>query len=301
MRLEFVKMSGAGNDFIMVDNRDGAYSSLLSGNTISQLCRRGLSVGADGLIEIRNDPEHSFAMKYYNSDGSAADMCGNGARCICRFALELGLVQLGSVFSFTSDAGVHHGLVTGDNEARIWTTEPVLHFLRKSMDIGIPISPGFADTGVPHVVVFASDIEDGSFEKYAPLLRCHPEFGPEGANVNWVKVNSDGSLVLRTFERGVEGETLACGTGAVASALISSERVDFVTLPVRIAVRSRLVLTVGRDLLGWWLEGESRIVYRAETVSLNRAGITQLAECQPPMLNVAGSKPVARSRTSVEA
>ena len=301
MNLKFVKMSGAGNDFIMVDNRDGIYAALLTGKAIASLCRRGLSVGADGLIEIRNDPSHSFAMKYYNSDGGSAGMCGNGARCICRFALELGMVPSGAVFTFTSDAGIHHGLVTGDCEARIWTTEPVLHFVKKNIDIGIPVSPGFADTGVPHAVVFVSELEDGSFEEYAPILRHHPEFGPDGANVNWAKLNSDGSLEIRTFERGVEGETLACGTGAVACALVSSERVDFVSLPVRIAVRSGLDLTVGRDSRGWWLQGEARMVYRAETVSFDRAGITQLAECQLPKLNVAGSRPVARSTKSVEA
>ncbi len=266
MSIQFLKMSGAGNDFIMIDNRNGEYTSLLGKQSIASLCRRGLSVGADGLIEIGSSPDdkYAFAMKYFNSDGGAAGMCGNGARCISRFAVELGIVKPGDEFSFKSDAGSHRGLVTGENEARVWMTEPVLHFLQKEIRLEKSIQIGFADTGVPHVIVFADSIEDGAFEKYAGTLRRHKEFGSQGTNVSWVKVLNDGSLIMRTYERGVEGETLACGTGAVASALIASKRFDTITLPVRIAVRSGLDLTVGKDSKGWWLQGEARIVYRAE-------------------------------------
>ena len=267
MIIKFIKMSGAGNDFIMVDNREGEYTSILTPQLIANICRRGLSVGADGLIELIRDNSTSFAMKYYNSDGGPAEMCGNGARCICRFAVELGVVQPKEIFSFTSDAGIHRGLVTGSEEARIWVTQPVLHFLEKTFALDEDIQVGFADTGVPHAVVLAEDLEDGSFEKYAPLIRSHSEFGIKGANVNWVKLNADNSLLMRTFERGVEGETLACGTGAVASALIASERLEKVSFPVSITVRSGLKLVVGKDSFGWWLQGEARIVYRAEIIS----------------------------------
>ena len=267
MSIKFLKMSGAGNDFIMIDNRDGENSSLLTGERIALLCRRGLSVGADGLIELRKDPSLAFSMKYYNSDGAPAGMCGNGARCICRFAVELGIVKQGDKFSFSSDSGRHTGLVTGESEARIWMTEPVIHFIEEKIQIGKEITVGFADTGVPHAVVFAENLEDGSFEKYASLLRSHTEFGTDGVNVNWVKIKEDGSLIMRTYERGVEGETLACGTGAVASVLIALKRFDSVSLPARITVRSGLDLFVGRDSQGWWLQGEARIIYRAEIVS----------------------------------
>lgn len=266
MTIKFLKMSGAGNDFIMVDNREGQYTSALTGQRIARLCRRGLSVGADGLIELRTDESNSFAMKYYNSDGGPAEMCGNGARCICRFAVELGVVQMGEEFSFISDAGIHRGLVTNESEARIWMTKPVLHFLGKTISLEDDIDVSFADTGVPHAVVFSEDVEDGSFEKYASGLRSHSEFGFEGTNVNWVKLNADNSLLMRTFERGVEGETLACGTGAVASALIASERFDEVSFPVSITVRSGLELVVGKDSFGWWLQGQARIIYRAELI-----------------------------------
>lgn len=261
----FWKMSGAGNDFIMTDNRDGGLTQAITGEYIASLCRRGLSVGADGLIEVRKSDEHAFRMKYYNSDGGQADMCGNGARCICRFALELGLVKMGEEFLFESDAGVHRGLVTGHSESRIWLTEPTLHFTGRTIEVGNEtIRAGFADTGVPHAVVMTGSLEDGSFEALAPVIRAHPVFGREGVNVNWIMEGPDGTLLMRTWERGVEGETLACGTGAVASAIIASERLDSVKFPVRIGVRSGLVLTVGHDGSGWWLQGESRFVYRGE-------------------------------------
>lgn len=262
----FWKMSGAGNDFIMVDNRSGDLTDRLTRKRIANLCRRGLSVGADGLIEIMESSEHPFRMRYSNSDGGEAEMCGNGARCICRFAHELGLVPRGEKFTFESAAGVHSGLVTGDSEARIWMTEPRLYWWSGRALSETGLETGFADTGVPHAVVFTDDVDDGTFETLAPLVRSAAEFLPAGANADWVQVLPGGSLVMRTWERGVEGETLACGTGAVASAMIAEAVHDSVTLPVTIRVRSGLDLVVGRDDTGWWLQGESRFIYRGETL-----------------------------------
>ncbi|PIE51702.1 diaminopimelate epimerase [Candidatus Fermentibacteria bacterium] len=266
--MKFWKMSGAGNDFVMVDNRNGELNSVLTADRIASVCQRGLSIGADGLIELRTDSEGSaFRMKYYNSDGGAADMCGNGARCICRFSDMLGVTKRGSEFSFRSDAGLHRGLVTGDSEARIWMTEPVLHYIEQPLQAGDrTFQTGYADTGVPHAVIFTDDLEDGSFEKYASLVRHHNSFSA-GANANWVQLNNQNPVMMRTFERGVEGETLACGTGAVAVALIASERFSFVNLPVRIEVRSGLILTVSCDDRGWWLQGQAKVVYQGELFS----------------------------------
>jgi len=261
-------MSGAGNDFIMVDNRLGDLTCQLTPEVIASLCRRGLSVGADGLIELLEGSEHSFRMRYSNSDGGEADMCGNGARCICRFASELGIVSPGSEFFFESSAGVHRGLVTGSSEARIWMTDPVLHWVSGRFLRTTGLESAFADTGVPHAVIFTEDPADGQFEKYAPLVRSAEEFGPDGANANWVQVLPGGSLVMRTWERGVEGETLACGTGAVASALVASALYDNVKLPVTVRVKSGQDLVVGKDSRGWWLQGESRFIYRGETLHI---------------------------------
>jgi diaminopimelate epimerase len=266
--MNFIKMSGAGNDFIMVDNRDGSLDDLLSPALIASICRRGLSVGADGLIELVNSKEHAFRMRYYNSDGGEADMCGNGARCISRFACELGVVAYGDDFTFQSRAGVHRARVIDENESVVWITDPVIHFTQREMDSEIPFRAGLADTGVPHCVVFHGNLHDGTFERYAGLLRNRTCFGNNGANVNWVRVETDGSLAIRTFERGVEGETLACGTGAMASAILAERTLDSVTFPVRILVKSGLFLTAGRDSSGYWLSGEARIVYRGEALNI---------------------------------
>ncbi|HPJ27714.1 MAG TPA: diaminopimelate epimerase [Candidatus Sabulitectum sp.] len=263
MGLTFWKMSGAGNDFIMVDGRNRE-SGPIHREMIAELCARGLSVGADGLIEILGSRGAAFMMRYYNSDGGRAEMCGNGARCICRFAAHLDLVPMNGEFLFESDAGIHRGIVLSDTEARIWTTEPRVHWLERPLSDPPGLVASFLDTGVPHCVVFAGDMEDGSFEELAPLVRRSLDMGEAGANADWVMVQPDGSLSMRTWERGVEGETLACGTGAVASALAAAEIFENVTLPVEIRVRSGRTLTVGRDHSGWWLQGEARIVYRGE-------------------------------------
>jgi diaminopimelate epimerase len=259
----FTKMSGAGNDFIVVDNTGGDLDGALQPDFVQELCRRCLGVGADGLLELLppEGPE-AFRMRYYNSDGGRASMCGNGARCICCFAMSRGLVEEGREFIFASDAGLHTGLAISEDTAKVWMTEPKVVFMNRRMDFGITEPVSLVNTGVPHAVVMRTTLEDGTFEKFAPLLRHHPLLGPEGANADWMEVRPDGSVGVRTFERGVEGETLACGTGAVAVAVALSEsRGDF-KLPVNLQVRSGLFLTVGRDEKGWWLSGQAKAVYR---------------------------------------
>ncbi|MFO7626748.1 MAG: diaminopimelate epimerase [Candidatus Fermentibacteraceae bacterium] len=263
MSFEFTKMSGAGNDFIVLDSTDNPGSRGPSRDFIAGVCRRGLGVGADGLLELLPPMGgEAFRMSYFNSDGGRASMCGNGARCICTFAFSRGLVKMGEPFDFTSDSGLHHGLVLTPDSARIWMTEPTVSFLGKSLGPGMSWPVSLVDTGVPHAVVLRERLDDGTFEKMAPVLRRHTGTGPAGANANWAMVLPDGSLSLRTFERGVEGETLACGTGAVAAVLVCLETLPGFTLPASVRVASGLSLTVGRDGRGWWLSGEARAVYR---------------------------------------
>jgi diaminopimelate epimerase len=263
-RIEFWKMSGAGNDFIMLDNTDRSLDDLLSPEFIRGLCLRGLSVGADGLIEMRSG-SGGLEMKYYNSDGRPASMCGNGGRCLARFAVERSLAG-GGRFGFRSDSGHHSALVTGEWRTRLWMTEPGIVFLDRPLDTPAGTRRcSLVDTGVPHLVAFVDDLEDCSFEKEAPLLRWHPETGGAGANVDFVST-SGGARLIRTWERGVERETLACGTGAVAAAIVLHE-LHGSDLPVELGVRSGLVLEIGRDDDGWWLEGEARIVYRGVLVA----------------------------------
>lgn len=263
--MRFMKMSGAGNDFIAVDNRDGSLQQVLSRQWIARVCSRGMSVGADGVLELRDDPKHAFRMRYYNSDGGAAEMCGNGGRCIAVFARLLGAVGEGE-FRFRSDAGVHRALVCGRQESRIWMTEPRKGFLRRRLELpGGSAVVSLVDTGVPHAVELSDTLEDSVFAR-APKVRSADAVGPAGANYDLV-MPTDRGLEMRTWERGVEGETLACGTGAVAAAYVASAVLD-VSLPVAVRVRSGLELTVGRDESGWWLQGEARPVFRGEAMSL---------------------------------
>lgn len=262
MTIEFTKMSGAGNDFIVLDNRTGALSQLLTPDFIAAVCRRRLSVGADGLLELLPPRGgEAFRMAYFNSDGGRASMCGNGARCICRFAASKGIVAPGEEFLFTSDSGEHRGMVTDDETARVWMTGTKVLFLGRTVDIGSGLLVSLVDTGVPHAVVISPDIESGEFQRLAPVLRSHPVTGPGGANADWVQLEQDGSIRMRTYERGVEGETLACGTGAVAAALVCLETVRGFRLPADVRVRSGLNLKVGMDAHGWWLSGQARTVY----------------------------------------
>jgi len=261
VRLEFVKMSGAGNDFIVVDNRDGSLEGILSAPFIASICKRGIAVGADGLLELREDHATAFRMKYYNSDGSAAEMCGNGGRCIVVYACSKGLVEPGAAFEFMSDAGVHRGMVTGMEESRIWMTPPVVHFLDREMEVGnTTVRVSLVDTGVPHAVVITEGPDSPPFLSVAPALRNHPSLGESGANADYLWTG-DGGFSMRTWERGVEGETLACGTGAVACALCAGKLLG-ARMPVGIEVKSGRTLTVGNDDHGWWLQGEAREVYR---------------------------------------
>ncbi len=267
--MNFTKLTGAGNDFIAVDNREGSLDPLLTQPRIAGLCRRALSIGADGLLELRESRTADYRMVYYNSDGGRASMCGNGGRCMARFAIMRGAA--GSVQTFESDAGTHRAEVRPCGTVRLWFTAPVT--LSGSLTLAAPAPGGVAatleasleDTGVPHLVVFTDDLYDGLFESSAATLRRAPETGPAGANVDFACVETPVSMRIRTWERGVEGETLACGTGAVA-AVFAGLRCGRVALPCTVHPPGGSPLEVGMDDAGWWLEGEARPVYEGETM-----------------------------------
>ncbi len=262
MKLEFTKMSGAGNDFIMVNNIDMLCDGLFTTGYVKELCTRATSIGADGLIEIRPDNRNLFSMKYYNSNGNTAEMCGNGGRCIAAFAVNLGIAEKEREFFFSSDAGVHKTIVLKDNLVRLWMTDPVIEFLDEKIQLseGEELTVSSLNTGVPHAVVFTNGITADNFQNESTRLRRHPAFGNAGTNVDYVQIDDRHNMEIRTFERGVEGETLACGTGAVAAAVCGVETLNL-HYPVHVKVRSGCILTVGKDDFGYWLEGEARIVY----------------------------------------
>ncbi|MEN8208072.1 MAG: diaminopimelate epimerase [Candidatus Fermentibacteria bacterium] len=270
MKLEFVKMSGAGNDFIVVDNIDSSLDTVITPYLIRNLCVRGLSVGADGLLEMRSDREYAFRMKYYNNNGKSAGMCGNGARCMVAFAASKGIIRDNEVIHFRSDAGIHSAEIIESDSVKLWMTDPEIHYLNRIIKLdSVDLNLSFLDTGVPHAVVILDGSEDLPFPEFASKLRNNTLFGEAGANVDFVRLRGPSELDIRTWERGVEGETLACGTGAVAAAICAVD-IHGMNLPVDITVRSGLKLRVGRNNIGWWLQGEARAAYTGviETASL---------------------------------
>jgi diaminopimelate epimerase len=219
MLLHFYKMNGAGNDFIVIDNRDLSIS--LDEDTIAALCDRHRGVGADGILAVEPAEQGAdFRFRYYNADGGEAEMCGNGARCFGRFTAHLGDGEPKENVSFETMAGTLTAHLIGEN-VRIAMSNP--HDLKLDLDLkidGLPGSIHFINTGVPHVVVFVEELDQVDVLKYGTLLRYHSAFAPAGTNVNFAQVLSPGHIAIRTYERGVEDETLACGTGMTAAALL---------------------------------------------------------------------------------
>lgn len=221
MILHFHKMTGAGNDFVMVDNRDLSLSQVLTHDAIAALCDRRFGIGADGLIAV--EPARAggdVRMRYYNSDGGEAEMCGNGARCFTAFVDFLTGGQY-PVLHFETLAGIVQGRMNEDRSVTVQLTTPKdmkLHVLEPSDTLPFPVH--FVNTGVPHAVVYMDNVDDLDVMKLGSWLRYHPAFAPAGTNANFACVLSPQHLKLRTYERGVEGETLACGTGMTATALL---------------------------------------------------------------------------------
>ncbi|HEY5813903.1 MAG TPA: diaminopimelate epimerase [Terrimicrobiaceae bacterium] len=241
MQISFTKMNGAGNDFVMIDNRDHAVA--LDASRVALLCDRHRGIGADGLLAVEPARQGAdFRMRYYNADGGEADMCGNGARCFARFAKRLGAND--QEISFETLAGIIRASCT-DGEVRITMSDP--HSYRSPVELeinGRTLNVHFLNTGVPHAVVFTDDVAAVDIDRDGPALRYHPAFAPKGANANFVQVLAPDSIAIRTYERGVEGETLACGTGVCASALLQSLRAGSHS-PIQVRVRGGDTLRVG--------------------------------------------------------
>jgi diaminopimelate epimerase len=264
--LEFAKMSGAGNDFVVIDNRSNAIGED-AGELAKQLCRRRVSIGADGLILLHESRRRDFRMRYFNADGSEADMCGNGGRCAARFAFELGIV--GRTMSFESRSGAHKAEVLDDDDIKLMMSDPRAMILGHEIEVGgATLEVHRINTGVPHAVHEVRDVEDFPVVETGRAVRLHDDFMPEGTNADFVTVIDKATVALRTYERGVEDETLACGTGAVAAALTLAAQ-GKVAPPVAVRTRGGWVLTVGFYMsdLGFCnvsLAGDARIIYRGK-------------------------------------
>ncbi len=244
MDLAFTKMNGAGNDFVVVDNRDGSLS--LSTEQIAHLCDRHRGIGADGLLAVEATATigPDFRMRYYNADGGEAEMCGNGARCFSRFSARL-LDDSPESLSFETPAGVISARLLGDN-VELAMSDP--HSLSDSTALtvgGTLANVRSINTGVPHAVVFVDDLAATPVCSLGGDLRRHDHFAPAGTNVNFASNDdSDADIAIRTYERGVEGETLACGTGVVAAALIHHLE-SGAPSPVSVRVAGGDILQVG--------------------------------------------------------
>ena len=220
MLLHFYKMNGAGNDFIVIDNRD--LDLHLDTDTIASLCDRHRGIGADGLLAVEPAQNGAdFRFRYYNADGGEAEMCGNGARCFGFFTAHLaGGADLPSSVSFETIAGIITAEIIGD-DIRIAMSPPLALQLHTPVKIdGFPHPIHSLNTGVPHTVSFVPDLNSIDVPTHGPTIRNHPHFSPKGTNANFAQVLAPDHIAIRTYERGVEAETLACGTGMVASALI---------------------------------------------------------------------------------
>ncbi len=272
MTIQFWKMTGAGNDFIAIDNRNAVMpdDTAPRAHLIARICRRRLDIGADGvlLIEPPTDPDCHFRMRYYNSDGGEAETCGNGARCIARFAHELRVAP--ADMRFQTEAGPYTARVQPDS---VTVSMSDAFDLRQDIPLDLPGLPhgkvDYVNSGVPHAVALLDDIDHIDIVALGRAVRRHPAFAPAGTNMNFIaRTDTPDHFRIRTYERGVEDETLACGTGCIASAILLQRR-QLAASPVTLTVQGGTDLTVhltptptgAKDI---HLQGEARIVCRGE-------------------------------------
>ncbi|MEK6201932.1 MAG: diaminopimelate epimerase [Desulfobulbaceae bacterium] len=264
--LPFSKMSGAGNDFIIIDHRAALIPEHDQPEFAKKVCRRMFSVGADGLILLENSAVADFSWRFYNGDGSVAEMCGNGARCAARFAYTKGIA--GPRMSFETLAGIIEAEICGeDDSVRLRMTAPF--DFRTALPIvldGQEKLLSFVNSGVPHAVLFMEEEENVPVREWGRIVRFHPLFQPAGTNVNYVQKIAENTIRVRTYERGVEDETMACGTGAVASAIFAATY-GLVQSPVAVTTSGGDRLTIFFDLQDGpqaenvFLQGPARIIY----------------------------------------
>ena len=262
--IEFYKMSGSGNDFILIDNRRGDLPVDNLIDFVGTLCARQGSVGADGLIIIEKSTCADFRWRFFNADGSEVEMCGNGGRCAARFAFleEIAPAQM----SFETVAGIIDATVSGET-VKIRLTAPrqlELPYDLRTEDGTLTVSS--INTGVPHVVHFVDDLEGFDVFRTGRLIRYHEHYQPAGTNANFVRLLDSHTIAVRTYERGVENETLACGTGSVAAALIAAKK-GLVSSPVEVLVRSGERLNIYFEETDGaygnvYLEGGAKVVYQ---------------------------------------
>ena len=256
MKIKFFKYQGAGNDFILIDDRKRTFPQ--NQETIELLCNRHFGIGSDGLILLQDDTNSDFRMVYFNSDGRESSMCGNGGRCIARFAHDLGLAE--NKVSFTAVDGFHEANIRKDairlkmvNVAKVEIFENHL----------------FLNTGSPHHIEFIENVSEINVKNYGRKIRYEAPYFEEGSNVSFVELTTNGSLKIRTYERGVEDETLACGTGITAAAIAAFESGKIKKNKIEVmAMGGNLLVEFERNHSGGyeniWLTGPAEKVFEGE-------------------------------------
>ncbi|MDR2586071.1 MAG: diaminopimelate epimerase [Prevotellaceae bacterium] len=239
MKLHFYKYQGAGNDFVIIDGKRCVPE--LSPKIINNICDRRFGIGADGVMVIGNDPDVDFTMRYYNADGNEGSMCGNGGRCLAAFAAGVEKERL--VFSAVD--GIHHAKVVKRFEDKY-----IIQLKMNDVNHIELVREGgfFLDTGSPHLLFFGTDIAAMDVKDRGSFWRNHPDFAPKGTNVNFVEVVDGDSLFVRTFERGVEDETFACGTGVTAAAIAAYVRSIHWNMSLSKGIHTYCIKTLGGDL-----------------------------------------------------
>ncbi|GAB7021798.1 diaminopimelate epimerase [Salidesulfovibrio brasiliensis] len=265
----FFKMQGCGNDFVVIDNRELNVPEADMAEWAEKVCARAFGVCADGLFFIDNAPEGSgldYRWHFYNNDGSRAEMCGNASRCMGRLAFELGIAP--REHTFGTDAGPIKAEVITEGpqagEVKVQLTPPQGTSLNTALDLnGETITVHFADTGVPHAVVFLDDVSAVDIKKLGAAIRYHEHFAPAGTNANFAQVIDENTMLLRTYERGVEDETYACGTGAAATQLVAHE-LGLTAPTAALTTSGKEVLTISLENDNVFLQGAATLVFKGE-------------------------------------
>lgn len=241
MNQSFWKMHGAGNDFILIDDRNLSFPDQ-DNDLIERLATPKYGIGSEGVILIQPSETADFRMRFYNPDGSEVEMCGNGARCVARLAHEMGVAP--KSMTFDTVAGVIAADILSEDHVRLTMTTPKDLQLHAEIDLqDQTLSYHFVNSGVPHVVVEMDNLAELDIQSFGAAIRYHEAFQPKGTNANFIQITGPDSLTVRTYERGVEAETLACGTGMVACGLIAGS-LGKVSTPVKVTCASGDILEI---------------------------------------------------------
>lgn len=264
--LPFFKMQASGNDFVVIDNRRRLIRN--PREFARRICAPHTGVGADGVLLLETSRRADFKMRIVNSDGSEAEACGNGFRCIALYAHRI--LKLPARFKFESLSGIIEAAIQKNN-VKVRMVKPSGYREGEVVVLGNRLHYAYINTGVPHVVIFVQGLDKIDVQQLGRAIRTHEDFKPKGTNVNFVEVTGKKAIRVRTYERGVEQETLACGTGSTASGIISA-MMGYTAPPVKVKTSGGELLTIdfelaGKDVKSAFLEGEAHFVYEGKLLA----------------------------------